>query len=312
MGVAGLIPRNFPNPSAEDWQDLFGNLSETGELLGVYTNWTDSPETAGQIPQAVETAFGLAEQYGFVPLIALGFHRDSPNGLEPTISWTDAAQRGNFQQVAIAIAERYRPPYVALGVEVNRFYEYNPAEFEAFVAAYEEIYEAIKAVSPDTLVFPIFQLEMTKGGGYLLGGSETREPQWELLSRFGDRLDLAVFTTYSYLDYPLPSDLPANYYSEIAAYTTHPVAFTEIGWPSAPFANAPDSEYGGNEEEQAEFVRRFFELTSDLDMALAVWSFPHDLGADSNPAFTSVSLRHNDGTPKPSLAEWRSFVRGSP
>lgn len=307
MGVAGLIPRNFPNPSADDWLNLYEILPETGELLGVYTNWADSPETAGQIPKVVNTEFGLAARYGFTPLIALGFHRDAPGGgLEPTLAWTDAADRDKFTQAAVAIASTYQPAYLALGVEVNRFYEYDPAAFDAFVTAYADTYDGVKAVSPGTLVFPIFQLEMTKGGGYLLGNSETREPQWELLGRFGDRLDLAAFTTYPFLDYASPADLPSDYYAEIAGHTSRPAAFTEIGWPSAPFANAPESAYGGSETEQAEFVRRFFELTTDVNLAVALWAFPYDLGLATNPAMASVSLRRNDGAPKPALAVWQA------
>lgn len=247
MGVAGLIPRNFPNSSADDWLNLYETLPETGELLGVYTNWADSSETAGQIPGVVSTQFGLAPRYNFTPLVALGFHRDVPGGgLEPTLSWADPIARGQFKQAAVSIAEQYQPAHLALGVEVNRFYEYDPAAFNDFVSAYAGIYDAIKAVSPHTLVFPIFQLEMTKGGGYLLGGSEEREPQWELLDRFGERLDLAAFTTYPFFDYPSPADLPADYYAEIGTHTPRPLAFTEIGWPSAPLVTAPGSEYGGD------------------------------------------------------------------
>lgn len=308
MGVAGLIPRHFPNPSADDWLNLYQTLSETGELLGLYTNWADSAEKAGQIPGVVSTGFGLAARYGFTPVVVLGFHRDVPGGLELTLAWGDAQDRAGFRQTAVAIAETYRPPYLGLGVEVNRYYEFDPAGFDSYLTAYAETYDAIKAVSPGTLVFPILQLEMTKGGGYLMGNSEAREPQWELLDRFGDRLDLAAFTTYPFLDYASPADLPEDYYAEIAAHTSRQVAFTEIGWPSAPFANAPDSEYGGSEVEQAAFVERFFELTASTKLDLALWSFPHDLGPSpaSNPAMASISLRHNDGRPKPALAAWQA------
>lgn len=312
FGVAGLIPRNFPNSSADDWLNLYETLDETGGLLGVYTNWSDSPDTAGSIPKVVRTAFGLAPQYNFTPVVALGFHRDAPGGgLEPTLVLSDAGEREEFKAVAVAIAHTYQPKYLALGVEVNRLYNVDPAGFDDYVSLYAETYDAIKAASPDTLVFPIFQLELMKGKGYLTGNSEGRQPQWELLDRFDARLDLAAFTTYPYFDYGSPADIPADYYSEIAARTTRPLAFTEIGWPSAPLAPAPDSEYGGSEEEQAAFVKRFFGLTANTNLAIALWSFPHDLdAAPSNAAFDSVSLRRNDGTPKPALAEWLEAIHG--
>ncbi|MFN2271064.1 MAG: hypothetical protein ACK2US_09525 [Anaerolineae bacterium] len=310
MGVAGLVPRNFPNSADADWLNLYETLHETGELLGVYTNWADSPEAAGEIPNVVDVAFGLAPRYGFTLLVGLGLYRESPSGgLEPTIAWDDPSDVEKFKQVAVAIAHQYQPEYLALGGEVNRYYEHDPAGFERFITVYAEVYDAVKAASPKTLVFTVFQLEMTKGGAYLTGGSEARQTQWELLDRFSARLDLAAFTTYPFLDYGSPADIPEDYYAEIAAHTSLPVAFTEIGWPSAPLATDPTSAYGGSPEEQAAFVQRFFQLTADIDLALALWSFPHDLGSASpNIAMDAISLRHNDGTPKPALAVWQEMA----
>ncbi len=311
FGVAGLIPRNFPNPSAADWTNLYETLPETGSLLGVYTSWSDSPETAGEIPSVVSTVYGLADRYDLIPVIALGFFNDMPDGsIQTSIELSDPVERLLFQQAALAIVETYQPPYLGLGVEVNRYYEAAPSDFENYLSLYAETYDAIKAVSPQTKVFAIFQLEMLKGNGFLLGNSENRQPQWELLSRFGDRLDLAAFTTYPFLDYQSPGEIPDDYYVEIPTYTDKPVAFTEMGWPSAPLTPFPDSPYGGSEDEQVEFVRRFFDLTSSLDLALALWSFPHDLGEGGHPAFDSVSLRHNNGDPKPALAVWQDLSRG--
>ena len=130
-----------------------------------------------------------------------------------------------------------------------------------------------------------------------------------MLDRFGDRLDVAAFTTYPFLDYASPADIPEDYYAEIATHTPRPITFTEIGWPSAPLVTALDSEHGGTPDEQSAFVRRFFQLTADTDLVVALWAFPHDLGAGShNAAMGSLSLRHNDGTPKPALTAWQESV----
>lgn len=309
MGIAGLIPANFPDSSEEDWLNLYESLPETGELLGVYTSWTDSEETEGEIPGVVDAAFGFAEEYDFIPLVALGTYRDAAIGeVETTITWTNAEQVSRFRQTAVSIAEQYQPLYLALGVEINRYYDDDPQGFAAFVTAYSDIYDAIKDVSPGTLVFTIFQLERLRGAGYLTGTSEGRQPHWELLSMFGVRLDLAVFTTYPYFDFTSPADIPDDYYASIAEHTDRPIAFSEIGWPSAPLSTAPESEFGGSEQEQVDFVRRFLDLAADLDLGLMVWSFPNDIGLGINPAFESVSLRHNDGTPKPALDVWRAVV----
>ena len=308
FGVAGLIPRNFPDSSAANWINLYETLPETGEMLGVYTAWADSPETAGQVPAVASTIFELAPRYHFTPLFALSFFRDDPDtGLEPLLALADAGDRARFQQVAVEIAGRYSPQFLALGLEVNSYYERGSSNFDNFVSLYAETYDAVKAVSPDTEVFTIFQYERLRGGQFFSG--DVQNPaQWDLLERFESRLDLAAFTTYPFLLYTSPSDLPVDYYTEIARHTSLPVAFTEIGWPSEPLGPAPDSPFGGSEAEQAAFVQRFFELITDLDLSLALWSFPYDPAGQINPAFLSVSLRHNDGVPKPALAIWREMI----
>lgn len=313
MGVAGLIPANYPDPSPEDWLDLYEGLSETGELLGVNTSWTDSPETEGEIPAVVDTAFELAEVYGFSPVVALGtFRQGRGGGVEPTISWTDAEQVARFRNAVLSIAGQYHPPYLALGVEINRYYEHDPAGFDAFLETYRVLYDEIKNASPSTLVFTIFQLETLRGAGYLTGTSEGRQPHWQLLERFEPHLDLAVFTTYPFFDYGSPGDIPDDYYAVIADHTDRPIAFSEIGWPSAPLSNAPDSEFGGSETEQSDFVNRFFELTRSLDLHFALWSFPNDISTGVVAAFETVSLRHSDGTPKPAMHQWRVILTQGP
>jgi len=308
LGVAGLIPRNYPNPSADDWTDLFTHLRETGSLVGVYTAWTDSPETEEQPPNVIQTAFDLQKQYNVTPVIALSFYRDEADHLVPLINWEDAGQRQRAVEAARQIAKTYRPPYLALGIEINRYYEEDPAGFDAFVSLYAEMYDAIKAASPQTLVFPIFQYEKMRGGIFFSGDSQA-QPQWDLLDRFEGRMDLVAFTTYPFLLYATPADLPDDYYLEIETHTSQRIAFTEMGWPSEALSGQPDSPFGGSPDEQVAFVRRFFSLTSNLPLEMALWSFPHDVGPDFNAAFTSVSLRKNDGLPKPALETWKSFVQ---
>ncbi len=77
-----------------------------------------------------------------------------------------------------------------------------------------------------------------------------------------------------------------------------------MGWPSRPLSTAPASGYGGSLAEQSAFAARFLELTADLDVEFALWSFAYDLGAATSAAFESVALRENDGTPKPDLEIW--------
>jgi hypothetical protein len=321
VGVAGLVPRHFPNATQADWLDLYQNLNQTGELLGVYQLWRDSPEKAGEIPAAIQTVCALAKQYGFTPVIALGFHQMTAQGYTPVLStrdnpqndWRNPDARAKYVQVAARVAKDCPAPYLALGVEVTGYYEDHPDDFDNFVSAYREVYDAVKQASPHTRVFTIFQLEAMKGKGFLSG--RTRQPMWSLITKFEPKLDLVGFTTYPMLDYKSPGETPADYYAEIRQHTTLPLAFTEIGWISqekftGQLAALNEQGWTGSQQEQTDFATRFLELTRDLPVAIVLWTLPHDLAASSasDALFASTGLKQNDGTPKRVWELWRALA----
>ena len=303
-GVAGMIPRNFPSSEAADWIAMYEGLGETGGLLGVYGGWTDEQTPPGEIPIVFRSAFGASKDYEFTPVIGLGFFKENvlTGEIYPTIDWSNPEDRQRYIDVAVAIASEHTPPFMIVGAEINRVWEQQSDVFDGFVASWPELYASIKAASPNTRVGTGFQLEFLSGGGYLSG--ETREPAWELLDLFSGQIDVISFSSYPYFDFGSPAAMPDNYYLEAAAHAGVPIGITELGWPSRPLYTAPGSEYGGSPEEQAEFAARFVELTADVDLAFALWSFQHDLGEPGGPAFDSVALRLNDGTPKPALEVW--------
>lgn len=308
FGVAGLVPRNFPNSAAADWLDMYRSFAETGGLAGVYVNWADSAASEGKVPAAVASSFAAAKEHRFTPLVALGVARDAPGGVTSTVDWKNSAQRARFIETVTLIAREHRPAFLALGVESNRLWVSDPAAFDGFVAGYSDAYDAIKRVSPATSVFTIFQLELMRGRAFLMTAKESTPPQWDLIARFGTKLDVTGFTTYPFLAHQTPGEVPDDYYADAARRSPSPLALTEIGWPSAPLAAAPSSGHGGTPEEQAEFVRRFFALTTALRPKLALWAFPNEYGSAGPASFASIALRQNDGTAKPAFAAWREAV----
>ena len=130
------------------------------------------------------------------------------------------------------------------------------------------------------------------------GTNDTTKAQWSLLERF-PQSDIIAFTTYPGLIYKNPSEIPADYYTEIKSHTTKPVAFTEIGWHS----EASPTGWESSDAEQAEFVRTFFDRTKNLDKELTIWSFMYDQNIIE--PFSSMGLRRrSDGTSKPAWDDW--------
>lgn len=306
-GVAGLIPRNFPSTEAADWIAMYEGLEASGPLLGVYGGWFDEIETQGEIPELFQAGAAAARQYRVSTVVGLGtFTEDVRTGkVDPSVDWTDEEAVARYTRTAVAIAREQRPPFIVIGAEMNRMWEQFPAAFDAFAAAWPELYDAVKEASPETEVGTGFQFEFLRGGGFLSG--ETHEPSWDLLDRFDGSIDFIAISSYPYFDYGAPSDLPDDYYAELAERAGLPIAFTELGWPSRPLSTAPDSEYGGSADEQVAFALRFAQLIEGLDVRFALWSFQHDIGDIGGPAFESVALRLNDGTAKPVLDIWSGF-----
>ncbi|MCP3682393.1 MAG: hypothetical protein GY861_06845 [bacterium] len=277
-----LSPRSF---EGTDFTDFFEEAKQTGNTVMWAGDWME----LGKEESAPKTVTGLADVYDYVPLIEGTFH-DNGNLLRPL---NDATKK-LYKDSAVAFAEKNKPAYLALGIEVNNVYIENPEDFEKFVLLYNEIYDAVKVVSPETKVFTVFQLERMKG--LKLWDIEETEAHWELIDRF--KTDLIVFTTYPGIFYMDPSDIPNDHYTEITKHTTKPIGFTEIGWHS----EASPQGWESSDAEQAEFIEKFFTLTKDLNVKITIWSFMYDL--DGMEPFRSMGLRRSDGSAKPAWDAW--------
>ncbi|GMU41139.1 MAG: hypothetical protein AMXMBFR23_20050 [Chloroflexota bacterium] len=300
-GIAGLVPPHHPAPQEADYLAFFEALEGLGGWVGTYVAWT--PEEG--VPEAVRTQPEVGRRYGYRTLPIVGFHRDVAGGVALTVDFADPAQVDAYTDALVDLVQTLQPPFLGVGNEVNRIWEDDPAGYEAWVRALPGITDAVRAASPDTRVFVTFQYEFLRGAGAISG--EAREPQWALLDGVRDALDLIAFTTYPYFDFGTPDAIPADYYAEAAARAGTPVAFTEVGWPSAPLAVATASPLGGTPEEQAAFIERLSLLLDGVEPAFVMWVWAYDSPA-TGPLFESLGLSTNDGTPKPALDAWRRFL----
>jgi hypothetical protein len=275
-----------------DFTGFFDKSKKAGGVIGWAGDWSEANTDDGGPKVVCE----LVKAYGYTPLIELQFFTQSTGSLLRPL---DDATKQAYKEGAVALVDRYRLDYLAVGIEVNTLYAKSPKDFDAFVELYDKVYDAVKAKSPDTKVFAIFQLEMMKGlnGGLYGGVDDTTKAQWSLLERFA-KTDIVAFTTYPSLVYRDPSDIPSDYYSEIGKHTDKPIAFTEIGWHS----QADPQGWESNDSEQARFIERFFGLSLDLKKELAIWSFMYD--QDTTVPFSSMGLYRRDGTAKPAWDSW--------
>ncbi|MCR4317987.1 MAG: hypothetical protein NUW37_16710 [Planctomycetes bacterium] len=306
-GVA-LSPKGYPGSATnQDWIDFYTNHSDVGKLIAFHTNWRDSAQTAGQTPQILASAEIASAQYGFTPAIGIGWDingtPDLTSANDPQDNtWGNAQTRQQYKDMVATFATQHQPKYLFLGNEVNSFWLSHPqAEWDVWVTEYRECYDAVKAASPDTIVFTVFQLERMKGVGVNTGWSNAAH--WQLLDDVKDKCDAIGFTTYPYFEYTDPANVPANYYTEIADHYDGPVIFTEVGWvadPAIPFL--------GSEQKQADFIDVFFSRIQAFDVRYVCWLFLHDVPGFQ--AFSQIGLRDQNGVSRLSEARWKAHISG--
>ncbi len=173
-------------------------------------------------------------------------------------NFLDVTLRQCYLKEVTEIAERYRPEYLDLAVEANGYFQSHPQDFLNFVSLYKEAVRSVKSISPATQVSVSFQYEAV-----------VSESQWDLIGMFGGQLDMLFLTTYPEFLYGGSVDrISKDHYSVLKNIGDLPIVFTEIGWSG-----------GGRrdrEQQQAEFMKRFVELTADTKLELGVWSLLHD------------------------------------
>ena len=287
VGTAGLIPPHFPESSEEDYLEYLAEVPYTGELLGVYTDWAGS-----DVIDTIQFAVTYAE--GLEPVVALGFDFEIVD--DTYFSRNLPGIRNTVREVL----DHFDLDYLVFGIEVNRLVpEVSQAAFLDYVAAYREIYDLVKIISPETKVFPILQLEYLKGAA-LLSGLEF-EPQWEVLDLFEGKMDLVGLTIYPFLEYTCLSEIPSDYYDEIPEKIDLPIAITEMAWLSEDVSIVE-----GSEEAQVEFLMGILKETRSWDLEMMLYSFlyePH--GVD---LFESAALNTYEGEAKEVYLYWMALA----
>jgi hypothetical protein len=250
----------------------------------------------------------LADDHGLETFFAMdptgrttaGELADLPEELRGA-GFADERIRSAFVRYAQYVAANYQPLFLALGVEVNSYEAENPEDFEQFLTLYAEAYDAVKELSPDTVVFPTFQLEEMHG---LLPLGEPRAPQWNLIGRFAPRLDLIGLSVYPDAVFSDPQRVPREYLSRASDYADVPIAIAEMGYTSD--TTRQDAQ---GEDLQALFLARMVQEAERLRMPLAVWFVGQDATFTGAPPFDQLGglgLLRTDGSEKRAWEVWRN------
>lgn len=302
MGVLP-VPGN-----GQSFEEAYGQAAQYSDFSPVWGRPTPFYNLADDLSGSWGQLFieGYIRGNGMFPLVHISFIGPdvtlvTPSGLEGA-TLSDTAWRQAYREAVLDVVRACKPLYLSIGNEVNRWYEKygsdanDPNGFQNFVSLYEEVYEAVKELSPQSIVFCTFAREVI---------SENREADLSFLSMFDpDRLDLIVLTSYPYAVQGInrPSDIPDGYYSEVLAFMPDKsLGFSELGWPSI--------EAFGGEEAQAEFITEVVgRLTRSQGITLQLfgWAWLHDLDENDH-----TGLIERDGTEKMAYEVWKNLYESN-
>ncbi len=295
----------LPTPAiGQSLGDAYLQASCYAEFSPVWGRPTPFYELARELSSGWGDTF--LEEYirgnGMFPVVHLSFIGPgvtliAPPGIQDA-TLSSSEWREAYKQAAIDVVRASKPLFLSLGNEVNRWYEtYGAAEgdpngFQHYVSLYEEIYDAVKRVSPGTRVFCTFAREIV---------SENREADLNIIRMFNpNKMDLLLLTSYPYAVKGVnkPADIPDDYYLKVASLMPgKPFGFSELGWPSI-------GAFGG-EQGQASFLNEVVgHLTKNqgINLYMLGWAWLHDLDENDH-----IGLIRRDGTEKLAYRVWKSI-----
>ncbi len=299
----------LPSPrEGQTFEQAHRHASECAELIPVWGKPTPFYNLANDLSGSWGSTFvqTYVRGNGMIPLVHLSFMGNNltlatPPGMD-NATLSNSAWRKAYETAALEVVRVSRPLFLSLGNEVNRWYEKhgaaesNPNGFQNFISLYNEIYDKVKSLSPNTRVFCTFAREIV---------SENRAADLSILSLFNQgKMDLLVFTSYpsAVAGVKSPFDLPHDYYSRALNYMPGKLfGFSELGWSA--------NDYFGGEKGQAEFLTLASgNLTrgQGVNLHMLCWAWLHDLSETDQ-----VGLIKRDGSERMVYQVWKTLALAS-
>ncbi len=307
IGVA-VSPLGFPIEYSQldefynevaDWPRGAGSTMWNGPWHDDFAAGTD----AGSTPPAAVINMNAADVQGTLPVLVFGWRNGNLLGLtvpgNPTNNWTNMEARRLFRDMLVRFADDFEPPYLFIGNENDFYFEQDSTDYERWVEFYEEAYDSIKAVSPQTRIGVVFNYENLSGRGALVnfGG-----PSWHALEAHDlSKIDVLGLTLYPFFSAGTVQAVSDGHMSPLRdRIGNKPILITETGWP----ADAYGLPWAGGENEQVAYLFKLRSILEGFNVDRIQWLFLHPMrDPGGSPfewrAFSSISLRREDGTERP-------------
>jgi hypothetical protein len=219
-----------------------------------------------------------------------------------------------YRRFVFVLDSMLQPDHLGLALETNLVRIAAPSSvYQGVKKAANDAASDIRSFDNHTRLSISVQAEVA--WGKLGGSSYTGVSQDFVDFPFAQELGIS---SYPYLAFSAPGDIPLNYYSQLTASHSLPVFVSEGGWSSMTIINPLTGQpIPNNLAQQAAYIQRQAQL---LDQAHAIGVFQltfTDLSLGGWPAsdssglypFAFLGMVDSTFTPKPALAIWDSVFK---
>jgi hypothetical protein len=251
--------------------------------------------------------------------LKLWVYIDPENGLarqkdsDPLVARGKSIAQQNIQQLytrfVVVMDSILHPDHLGLALETNLIRLAAPDSiYQGVKQATNAAASQVKAIDPNTPLSVSVQAEVAWGrigAGTTYVGIATDYTDFPFIQELG-------ISSYPYLTYTNPTDIPLNYYAQLTSGHTTPVFVSEGGWTSA---NISANSVQSTPAQQQAYIRRQGQLLTQAN-AIGIFQLTFtDLSLDAWPAtdaaelvpFAFLGMVDSNFTPKPALATWDSL-----
>lgn len=313
----GISPLGFPSDFSHfrDFLKEVGQLPNGGVMFnGAWRQDASGGSDAGEIPATTITVVEQASIYGYTPIIVFGWRSDDGSlhirvPGNPVNDWTNETAKDLFEQMLVEFASTRHPPYIFLGNESDAYFISDPEDYAHWIEFYNRAYDAIKAVSPETHVGPVFQYERLSGKGTF---NQWAQPQWGALEAHDlSKVDTIGLTLYPWLSVATPEQVPDDYLESLTERIgDKPVAITETGWPGAELGL--ETVWETSPDAQVRYIDTLERILKPVSIRILNWLHLYQMVPTAEnehfwQVFSSVSLRDFEGNKLPAYDVWVDF-----
>jgi hypothetical protein len=313
------------------------NLNEIIQSLTIWTKHADAAIISTEVPwdsllNGEDPINYVTQNYNSLVNIyrsancKLWIYIDPENGIarqrdsDPLVARGKSIAQTNIQKVyarfVVVMDSILHPDHLGLALETNLIRLAAPDSiYQGVKQAANTAAAQVKAIDTKTPLSVSVQAEVAWGR---IGATSANSTYIGIATDYTDFpfIQELGISSYPYLTFSNPQDIPLNYYAQLTSSHTTPVFVSEGGWTSM---NLPAQSVQSSPAQQQAYIRRqaqlltqanaigLFQLTF-TDLSLSYWPATDSAGLIP---FAFLGMVDSNFIPKPALATWDS-LRGQP